>query len=378
MTKRFITLALVVGALLGLVVYSKWHPEPPRVSGFIEADEIRLGSRVGGRVARVHVGEGQTVDSGAVLVELEPFDLLERERELELALAARAAEYKRFAAGFREEEKGQAKAKLDQLQARLDLLRAGPRPQEIEAGRGRLTLADAEKKLAEQAFQRLSKLIRENAASQQELDNSREALEAASANVLVRQQELELQEAGTREEELREAAARVEESRQAWQLMQHGYRSEEIEQAKAARDSAQAALDAIRRQKEELLIKSPIDGTIEALELQPGDMVAPGAPVLSMLDQNHLWVRAYIPENRVAVHVGQRVRLTIDSYPDEIVDGTISFVARQAEFTPSNVQTPEERSKQVFRIKVAIKNPRDLLRPGMMADVWLDQLGEQE
>ncbi len=176
-----------------------------------------------------------------------------------------------------------------------------------------LALAGAEKKLAEQDFQRLSKLITSNATSQQELDAAREALEAASANVVVRQQELELLEAGTREEELREAAARVEEARQAWQLMEHGYRSEEIEQAKASRDAAQAALAAIRRQKEELSIKSPIDGTIEALDLQPGDMVAPGAPVLSMLDRNKLWVRAYIPQNRVGVQVGDRVRLTVDS-----------------------------------------------------------------
>ncbi len=93
MTKRFIILALIVGALLALVVYSKWHPEPPRVSGFIEADEIRLGSRVGGRVSIVHVQEGQEVAAGTVLVELEPFDLLEREKEVELSLVAREAEY---------------------------------------------------------------------------------------------------------------------------------------------------------------------------------------------------------------------------------------------------------------------------------------------
>lgn len=378
MVKRFVLLALVIGALLGLVAYSKLNPEPPRVSGFIEADEIRLGSRVGGRVSAVYVEEGQDVSAGTVLVELEPYDLLEREREGELALVICESEYQRFVAGFRYEEIAQAKAKFDQLQARLDKLKAGPRKQEIEAARGRLTVADAEKKLAEQGFQRLSKLALSNATSQQEVDAAREGLEAASANVIVRGQELELLIAGAREEELREASAGVEEARQAWQLMKHGYRSEEVEQAKASRDAAQAALSAIRRQKEELRIKSPIDGTIEALDLQPGDMVAPIAPVLSMLDRNKLWVRAYVPQNRVAVTVGHRLRLTVDGYPDEPFDGIVTFVARQAEFTPSNVQTPEERSKQVFRIKVAIENHRDLLRPGMMADVWLNQIGDSQ
>ncbi|MCA9214099.1 MAG: HlyD family efflux transporter periplasmic adaptor subunit, partial [Planctomycetales bacterium] len=331
MTKRFILLAVVVTALLGLVAYSKWKPDPPRVSGFIEADEIRLGSRVGGRVSDVKVQEGQDVSAGTVLVELEPFDVLERETEVELSLAGREADYQRFVTGFRDEEKAQAKAKVDQLQARLDLLRAGPRKQEIEAARGRLTLADAEKRLADRNLQRVSKLRNSNATSQQELDTAREAFEAASSNLVVRQQELALLEAGTRDEELREAAAMVEQARQAWQLMQHGYRIEEIEQAKAARDAANATLAAIRRQKEELSIKSPIDGTIEALDLQPGDMVAPGAPVLSMLDRKRLWVRTYIPQNRAAMKVGDRVRLTIDSYPDEHFKGTVTFVARQAE-----------------------------------------------
>ncbi|MCS7466177.1 HlyD family efflux transporter periplasmic adaptor subunit [Stieleria sp. ICT_E10.1] len=375
MLTRFIPLTAAVGILLGLVFYSKWNPEPPRVSGFIEADEIRLGSRVGGRVSLVHVREGQNVAAGEVLVEFEPYDLLEREKELELSLAARESQYQQYLSGFREEEIAQAKAKLDQLQAQLDRLVAGPRKQEIEAARGRLALAESEKRLATQDFERLSKLAGSNATSQQELDAAREALEAASANSLVREQELELLLAGTREEELRAAAASVEEARQAWTLKQRGYRSEEIEQAKASRDAAQAALAAIGRQKEELRVRSPIDGTIEALDLQPGDMVAPGAPVLSMLDHHELWVRTYLPQNRIAVQVGRRLRLSVDSYPDQTFQGVVTFIARQAEFTPSNVQTPEERSKQVFRMKVGIDDQRDLLRPGMIVDVWLDEIG---
>ncbi|QDT02143.1 Multidrug export protein EmrA [Rubripirellula lacrimiformis] len=376
MTKRFPLLVLGVIILLLLVFYSKWYPEPDRVSGFIEADEIRLGSRVGGRVAHVYVTEGETVESGAKLIELEPFDLLEQEAQLQFSLAAREADYKRIESGYRVEEKAQAKSKLEQLQARVDLLKAGPRQEEIEAARGRLTLAEVQKSLAEKTSTRLTKLSQEDAISRQELDNANEAVQAATANVVVRQQELNLLEAGTRIEEIREATARVEEARQAWQLMEHGYRIEEQEQAKAARDAAHAALEAIRRQKEELSIQSPIAGAIESLDLQPGDIVASGAPVLSMLDKNNLWVRAYVPQNRVGIKVGQRVRVTVDSYPNQPFTGTISFVARKAEFTPNNVQTLEERSKQVFRIKVAIENRHDMLRPGMMADVWLHPLDD--
>jgi multidrug resistance efflux pump len=319
----------------------------------------------------VHVQEGQFVKVGTVLVELEPFDLREREQELQLSLAALEAEYRRVSSGFRQEEQAQAKAKLDQLQARLDLLRAGPRPQEIEAARARLALAQADHTRAEQDFQRVSRLAMANATSQQVLDTT-------TAQMLVRQEELALLELGTREEELREATARVEEARQAWQLMKHGFRQEEIDQAKAARDAAQAKLDALRKQMEELSIKSPIDGTIEALSLQPGDMVAAGAPVLSMLDQNDLWVRAYVPPNLPGIQVGAHVRVTIDSVPNREFSGLIVFISRQAEFTPSNIQTPEERSKQVFRIKIIIEDTDVELRPGMLADVWLDEIGESQ
>ncbi|MCM2369718.1 HlyD family secretion protein [Aporhodopirellula aestuarii] len=378
MTTRIVPLIAFVCVLLGLIAYSKWDEGPIRVSGFIEADEIRLGSRLGGRVAQVHVEEGQEVTADMVLVELEPYDLLEREKELELSLASREAEYRRFVAGYRPEEIAQAKANLAQLQARLDLLRAGPRKQEIEAARARLSLAEAERRLAEENEQRLTKLARSNATSEQERDAARERLEAAIANVEVRRQELALLDAGTREEEIREAAARTEQAAQALLLMENGYRREEVEKAEASRDAAQAALDAIRKQKQELKIKSPTDGTVEALDLQPGDMVAAGAPVLSILDRSNLWVRAYIPQNRVAVKVGQTLPLSIDSFHGEVFEGVVVFVARQSEFTPSNVQTPEERSQQVYRIKITIQDSGDRLRPGMTADVWLDSIGESK
>ncbi len=204
-----------------------------------------------------------------------------------------------------------------------------------------------------------------------------EQLDAARAALLVRKQELELLEVGTREEEKREAKARLDEAEQAWNLTKNGYRKEEIERAKAARDAARAALDVIREQKKELVITCPIDGVIEALDLQKGDLVPSGGPVLSVMDDNHLWVRAYVPQNRVGLQIGQKLLVTVDSFPDESFEGELTFISRQAEFTPSNVQTPEERAKQVFRIKVAIQNSTTQLRPGMTADVWLDAASRQ-
>ncbi|HEX5105707.1 MAG TPA: efflux RND transporter periplasmic adaptor subunit [Pirellulaceae bacterium] len=372
MTTRIIAIAVVAVCLVGLIAYSQFRPQPNFVSGFIEADEIRLGSRVGGRVQAVYAEEGDRALPGQVLIQLEPFDLLERENEARQTLAARTAEYERLTAGLRPEEVAQAKARLDQLQARLDLLEAGPRKQEIEAARGRVRVAEAEVLLAKRIFERRAELFQKSAIAREEYDAASEDLSSAQATLDVRKNELELLEIGTREEEIREARAKVEEARQAWQLAEGGYRREEVEQAKASRDAAQAALEAIREQKKELVVTSPIHGVVESLDLRKGDLVPAGAPVLSVLDNSHMWVRAYVPENRVGLQTGQHIDVTVDSLGSQRFPGEITFIAREAEFTPSNVQTPEDRSKLVFRVKVTLTQHLDKLRPGMSADLWLD------
>jgi multidrug resistance efflux pump len=371
MIRRIGIVAIVVMVLIGLILYSQFRPTSNRVSGFIEADEIRIGSRLGGRVRAVHVDEGQRVRQGETLVELEPYDLLQREQEAAKSLAAIEAEHRRITAGLRPEEIAQAKSRYDQFKARYDLLVAGPREQEIEAAKGRLQLAESEQILAQQNYDRGKQLVSKDAISQAEFDATLENLDAARATLVVREEELDLLQAGTREEEKREAKARVDEAEQAWNLAKNGYRIEDIEKAKAARDAAQAALDVIREQKKELVVTCPIDGVIEALDLQKGDLVPAGAPVLSVMDDSHLWVRAYVPQNRVGLQVGQQLSVMVDSFPTEIFRGEITFISRQAEFTPSNAQTPEERSKQVFRIKVTLKDVSTKLRPGMTADVLL-------
>lgn len=378
MLYRALLIALVVVALGGLVAYSKFRPPPNSVSGFLEADEIRVGSRVGGRVKEVRVEEGEAVSAGQLLVELEPYDLLEREKEAVATLAQREADYLRMKSGFRAEEIAQAEAKFNQAKAYYDKLKAGPRKQEIEAARGRLQVAQAELLLARQNFTRRTQLYEKNSIPKEEFDAANEQLESAQAQSLVRQQELGLLEEGTREEEIREAEGQVAEAKAAWELARNGYRSEDIDQAKAARDAAQAAVDVVREQTKELRIVSPVNGFIEALDLQPGDLVSAGAPVLSVLDKEDLWVRCYVPQNRSAIDVGDKLWVTVDGLGGERFLGVVVFVARQAEFTPSNVQTPEERSKLVFRIKVELNEKVGRLRPGMTADVSLDPVKDGE
>jgi multidrug resistance efflux pump len=371
MVKRVMPIVLVVLALAGAIAYSKYRPTPDRVSGFIEADEIRLGSRVGGRVLTVSVEEGQRVEPGQMLVELEPFDLVAQRERAKATLAAREAEFQRLKTGLRPEEIAQAQAHYEQLQAALDELVAGPRKQEIDAAAARLRVAEAQRRLASENYRRISQLAGANATTQEDLDQATQALAAAEGAVAAQQEELNLLQAGTREETIRAARAQVEEARLAWELAKSGFRQEEILKAEASRNAAQAALEAIQSQMEELSIRSPVAGVVEALELQPGDLAPAAAPVLSVMDDRRLWVRAYVPENRLDLKVGQHLWITVDSYPGKRFAGELTFISRQAEFTPSNVQTPEERIKQVFRIKVELREGLDRLRAGMAADVWL-------
>lgn len=369
MIKRILLLALLAVVLVSLLLYSQRRVQPLSVSGIIETDEIRVGSRVGGRVERVRIEEGQPVRAGDVMVVLEPFDLLQRRAEAAAKQAAAKAEYDHLAAGYRPEEIATAKAQYDQLAANLAKLRAGPRKQTVAAARARLDAAEGELNLAKQSYARVAQLVTRNAATKGDMDSATEQLSTATAMVVVRQQELAELEEGTRAEDLLAAAAQLEAARQAWQLREHGFRKEEIAAAKATVAAATARLESVERQIDELKIKAPVDGVVEAVDLQPGDLVSAGAPVLSIMDTQRLWMRAYVPEDRLQFSTGQSVDVTMDSFPGERFAGEVTFVARQAEFTPNNVQTPEERSKQVFRIKVLFCTGHDRLRPGMAGDI---------
>lgn len=373
MRTRAIVVVVAVVIMAVALVYSQRRKAPPQVSGFIEADEIRIGSRVGGRVARVAVEEGQRVKPGDVVLELEPFDLRERASEAEAELQAKRADLARLEAGFRSEEIAQAKAKAEQAAARLLMLKNGPRPQEIAAAEARLKQAHAQLELAATTLDRVKKSFEASAASALEMDQAAEAQKTAAAAVTASTADLDLLKAGTRAEEITQAEAATREADAAAKLAENGYRKEDIDAAKAAVAAAESALAALKQQIEELVVKAPVEGTVEAVELRKGDLVPANAPALSIMDTSHLWVRAYLPENHLDVAVGQKMQVRVDSFPGRTFAGHVSFVARQAEFTPNNVQTPEERSKQVFRVKVDLDEGLDVLRAGMAADVLLGQ-----
>lgn len=362
---------LIAGALIFALWWSQRSESYDTFSGFIEADEIRLASHLGGRVERVLVEEGDKVYTRQTLVQLEPYDIQERKAQAAGLRKEAKARLDLLTKGFRVEETAQAEARVRQMQADLERLQNGARPQEIESAKAELELAQSELELATSRFQRAEGLFAKQAASREELDAATTELRVARLRVQVKTEALALLNEGTRAEEIRAAQARLDEATQAWKLLQTGNRPEEVAAARAVYEATVAGEKVLERQAAELEIKAPVSGIVEAIELQPGDLVAPNAPALTLVDTSHLWVRAYVPENRLDLKIDQEVEVTVDSFPERRFEGRISYIAREAEFTPRNIQTPEERSKQVFRIKVVLTEGQDVLRPGMSADVTI-------
>jgi HlyD family secretion protein len=370
---------ILIGVLLaaGVLGWLTWrqHQRPPFVvSGFIEADEIRVGSRVGGRLAEVFVNEGQTVRRGQPLYRIDPFDLQAQLAEAQATLASYAAEHDRLKSGYRPQEIEQARAKRDQAAARLQQLEAGPRPAEIQIAREKVNSAAATLELAESEYQRINRLHEQNQAAPAEYDKAVRERKNAVAESAAARQELALLEEGTRKEEIAQARAALAETQGALALVESGFRKEEIARAAAQMQAAEARVAEIKTRMGELTVTAPTDCVVEAIELRPGDLVGPNAPTAAVLDLSRMWVRTYVPEARLGdVRLGEVVPIRVDSFPGQEFRARVVFIAQQAEFTPRNIQTPEERSKQVFRAKVRLMEGQDVLRVGMAADVLFDR-----
>jgi len=370
--KRLLLIIPLALICLAAVIWSQHRPQPFFISGFVESHQIRVGSRVGGRVQAVHVVEGQDVKTGQALLELEPYDLDERLAQARATVAAQQAILDKFRIGARVEEIDQARAARDRAQAVLDARLAGPRPLEIKIQEAKVAQAKAELVKAQQDFDRVSQLAKQGRAAEDELNTATRGLAVAQATHDAAARQLDLLREGTRPEEIAEARAQLAQATASLALLEAGSRTEDIAQAAATLASAEAAVEVIERQVAELTVTAPVDSTVEAVDLRPGDLIAPSAPVISLADPSELWVRAYLPENRLSVQLGQTVTVRVDSFPQRTFAAHVTYISRSAEFTPTNVQTPEERSKQVFRIKVVLDEGRAVLRAGMAADVYLE------
>ncbi len=371
--KRAVGAAVVVVAIVAGVAW--WRLEGGSraeivAGGYFEAEQIQVGSKLGGRVADVRVDEGSHVDTGQVLV---VFETQEVEAQLDEARAERdkaSAKLAELRAGARAEEIDQAAARVARAKEKLAMLQRGPRPQEIEQARLQFERSRAEYDNASAVFQRQVALSERNATSQETLDAARKAMEVSLRVMDADRQKHDLVKEGNRPEEIAMAKHELEEAESAHELVLKGPRSQEIEQAEAALDAAAARIRRLDVLLHEGTVKAPLPSVVESFDLQPGDLVAPGAPIATLVRKDQLWVRAFVAETdlgRIQDH--QSVSVMVDSFPGRRFSGTVLRVNRAAEFTPRNVQTFEERRDMMFGIKVRVDDPEGALRPGMAATV---------
>lgn len=279
----------------------------PTVSGTVETDEVHVASRTGGRVAALHVREGESLTPGQLIAELSAPEL---------------------------------GAQRDQVAAQLAEWQAGPRPQETAAAASEAEALASELTMARTEARRATELFSTKVSTAAELDR-------AEARVRTLERQLDA-------------------ARQRHELLRVGTRPERLAMARAQLAELDARLA-------ELRVTAPTNCVLETLPVKVGDVLSPGREVATLLLAS-LWVRVYVPQPWLGhLHLGDAVKLHADAFPDREFAGTVEQISRQAEFTPRNVQTPDDRIRQVFGVKIRLNAGSDL-RAGMSVDVTFPQV----
>jgi HlyD family secretion protein len=372
--KIIIPLLLIASAAFGGYWY--WYLRPAKksnglkVSGNIETTEVEMSFKIPGRVAVRYVDEGQMIDKGKPVAQLEDADLRQSVALRTAELQAARALLDELQEGSRKQDIAAAEAAMQRAKNTLEDLEAGPRKQEIDAAEAAVKAAAAELDRATSNYDRAKELM-PKAISRENYDLAKSLFEVAEARLRESQENLKLLQAGYRENQIEAARAAWEQAKWQFDAIKEGPRRQEIEQAEARVRQAEAALKLAETNIGYATIVAPMTGMVLSKNIEPGEYVAPGTPVVTIGDLVNVWVRAYIPEElNGLVKYGQKVTVTTDTR--EKYEGRVSFISHEAEFTPKNVQTQKERVKLVYRIKIDIANPKMDLNPGMPVDGVID------
>jgi multidrug resistance efflux pump len=367
--RRFIPLFVVAAIACGYGGFNLYQrTRPYEWSGTVEARTITVGSRTGGRVKDVLVHEGDKVAAGQPLVVLEMGDLSAQRLMAAGALEEAQATLEKTMKGARPEEIEAAKARAATASSALEESKAGARSEEIAGANARLVQAQVAADKAQIDADRAHKLVASGSISQAEADNADAALKGAIAQRDSLQQALDQLKNGVRVEEIAQARTRAIEAQASMKLVEAGSRIEDIKAAQGAVDGAKGKLDSIDVMISELTIVSPNAARVEALDLRPGDILAPSAAAATLLEDDQLYVRIYVPETRIGLmHLGAEVPITVDSFPGRTFKGVVEHINTVGEYSPRNLQTADERADQVFATRVGVRQGIDDLRAGMAA-----------
>lgn len=344
--------------------------EALRLPGVVEVQEVRLGSKVGGRVREVRMAEGQLVEAGMVLVTFEVPELEAQRAQWAARVQSDEAELTQARNGPRREEIDAAEAAVAASEARAKRTKVGYREEEIREARNDWQSVEADLKYAEEQLARYDRLVQQGSAAKSELDSARANYDRAKGRASAAKAHLDMLAAGNRAEDIAEAEALLRQARVNLALLRAGTRYEEISRLEARLAETRARLAELDANLAEAEVMAPSRSVIDVVGVRKGDLVAPGQSVIRVLRAGDLWVKVFVPETELGrLRIGQKAEVTIDSYPGRTFAGTLEFIATSSEFTPRNVQSLDERSHQVFAAKVRVPDPQGIFKSGMAAQV---------
>ncbi len=334
---------LVISALLLPRLFSKPSQFIVSASGRIEGREVTLAPKeIQGRVKALLVDEGDRVSKGQLLAELQSDQLDARFQSLQANISNLDAQIRQASVdlGFTDKNTGAA---LEAAQAA------------VRSARAHLARAKAVAANATADYQRNVSLFKEGIVSQSALDQATMNYETALADV------------NAAEKDLSQAEANLGVARAARDTVR--VKEEQIKVLEQSRNAARGQLAEAQANLAEKKIYAPTDGTILSRPVEVGDVVSPGSPIFVMVDMSRLYLKVYIPEPDIPkVKLGDEADITVDAFPNMTFPARITKIYEQAEFTPKNVETKEERVKLVFGVELTFVKPEPRLKPGMPAD----------
>lgn len=386
MDKRMLIIPIVAIAAGGAWWFWKAHSVDPnliRLSGNIELTQANLSFKYPGKLAELFVDEGAVATKGQLLARL---DLGEYQHQVDREHASVASSQSslvqlRTSIAYQkaniESDVALKRANLQQAEARLTELLNGSRKEEVEQARASLAEAQATQKQAAGDWERAQTLFKNDDISAQQRDQFRRAFDAANATAHRLSESLSLAELGPRKEQIDQQRAVVEQARATVKLAEANRidlqrRVEEIGMRTADVQRAQAQAGVLDSQFSDRTLYAPFDGVVLTKGTEVGEVLAAGAAVVTLGDVEHPWVRAYLSEKDLGrVKLGMAASVHTDSFAGKSYPGKVTFISAEAEFTPKQIQTEEERTKLVYRIKIEVANPHRELKSNMPADVEL-------
>ncbi|MGA3039250.1 MAG: efflux RND transporter periplasmic adaptor subunit [Bryobacteraceae bacterium] len=379
----FIVIVIAVLGAAGMLAYRSLHPEASNrviVSGNIELAQVDIAFKTSGRLIERTVNEGDPVQKGMVIARLDREQLLHQRDTATAALSTAQAQLAESMSALKWQRETMSadmqlrNADLSAAESQLLQLKNGARPQEIQQSTAAVAAAQSQYDQAKKDWDRAQTLYKNDDISTSQYDQFRARFESTEANLKQVKQQADLVQAGPRAETIESAKAQVERARASLRVGQaNSIETKRREQDIVARqgdlERAQSQIALIDSQLADTIAISPINGVVLVKAADVGEVLAPGTSVVTVGDIDHPWLRAYIREQDLGrIKLGDKVKVTTDSFHDKVYDGHISFISSDAEFTPKQIQTAEERVKLVYRIKIEIENPRHELKSNMPAD----------